>query len=241
MEEMLLQRYTLEQIHPLLEPLIAIGYSNINSYFAPSVRYLPSMPQYRLLMRKSLGTSNQVCAVASLLSQLRSREAAWSEMNFLCLEVNANFRSILVVEEGHIVNGMSSSMTMSEEQFQQAYEQAFWEGLTQELAGLMAIHHLDDIVVSGQRKDAFIERFADSYQVYLFPYSQPDFEGFEVASGAAVIAEGLYGHNICGEIVERLQIRESNGGLKDEAGIVPLKNTMPDSNSDGGFTSLINM
>jgi predicted butyrate kinase (DUF1464 family) len=239
-EDMILQRYTLEQKDRLLELLIAIGYSNINSYFAPSVRYLPTMPQYRLLMRESPGTSNHVCAVASLLSQLRIQEATWSEMNFLCLEVNANLRSILVVEDGQIVNGMSS-MTRSEEQFQEAYEQAFWEGLTQDLAGLMAIHHLEDIVVSGQRREAFIERFADSYQVYHFPYIQPDVEGFEAATGAAAIAEGLFGHSIFAEIVERLQIRKSNGSLKDEAGIVHIKDTMPGSNAAGDFSSLINM
>jgi predicted butyrate kinase (DUF1464 family) len=240
LEDMILQRYTPEQKDRLLELLIAIRYSNINSYFAPSVRYLPTMPQYRLLMRESPGTSNHVCAVASLLSQLRIQEATWSEMNFLCLEVNANLRSILVVEDGQIVNGMSS-MTRSEEQFQEAYEQAFWEGLTQDLAGLMAIHHLEDIVVSGQRKDAFIDRFADSYQVYHFPYIQPDVEGFEAATGAAAIAEGLFGHSIFAEIAERLQIRKSNGSLKDEAGIVHIKDTMPDSNAAGDFSSLINM
>jgi predicted butyrate kinase (DUF1464 family) len=215
LEDMILQRYNSEQKDSLLKLLIAAGHSSINCYFAPSVRYLPTLPPYRLLMRESLGTSNQVCAVASLLSQLRAREAAWSEMNFLCLEVNANFRSILVVEGGQIINGMSS-MTRSHEQFQEACERAFWEGMTQELAGLMAIHHLDDMVIAGQRKEDFNERFADSYQVYLFPYSRPDFEGFEAASGAAVIAEGLYGHNASAEIVERLQISEPNDGHKDE-------------------------
>ena len=221
LEDMILQRYTSEQKDPLLKLLIATGHSSNNSYFAPSVRYLPTMPPYRLLMRESLGTSNHVCTVASLLSQLRARESEWSEMNFLFLEVNANFRSILVVEDGQIINGMSS-MTRSQEQFLEACEQAFWEGLTQELAGLMAIHHLDDIVIAGQRKDAFNERFADNYQVYLFPYSQPDFEGFEAASGAATLAEGLSGHTPSAEIVERLYIREANEGHKDEAGREPL-------------------
>ena len=240
LEDIILQRYSSEQKDPLLELLIAIGYSNINSYLAPSVKYLSSTPQYRLLMRESLGTSNHVCAVAALLSQLRSQEATWAEMNLLCLEVNANLRSILVVEDGQIVNGMNS-MTRSEEQFQEACEQASWEGLTQDLAGLMAIHHLDDIVVSGQRKDAFIERFADSYQVYHFPYIRPDFEGFEAASGAAAIAEGLYGNNTWAEIVERLQIRRTDGGLKSEEGIVPVKDTLPDNNAVGDFYSSIDI
>jgi predicted butyrate kinase (DUF1464 family) len=191
-------------------------------------------------MYKSLGTGNSVCAVAALLSQLRAREAAWSEMNFLCLEVNANCRSILVVEDGQIVNG-GSSMTRSEQRFQEAYEQAYWEGLTQDLAGFMAIHHFDDIVVTGQRKDAFIERFADRYHVYLFPYGQPDAEGFEAASGAAAIAEGLYGEHTCAEIVERLQIRQANVDLKREADIVPGEDTMPGSYSSKNFTGATNI
>ena len=219
LEEMILKRYAPEQKDALLEFLIALGCSNINSYFAPSVRYLPSMPQYRILMRENPGSSNYVCAVAALLSQLRAREAAWSEMNFLCLEVDTTFRSILVVEDGQIVNGMSS-MTRCEDRFQEASEQAYWEGLTQELAGLMAIHHFEDIVVMGRMKDAFIKRFADSYQVYLFPSNEPDFNGFEAALGAATIAEGLFGHNFLLEIVERLQIREANDSLEDGTGIV---------------------
>ena len=89
-------------------------------------------------------------------------------------------------------------------------------------------------------KDAFIERFADSYQVYLFPYSQPDYEGFEAASGAATIAEGLYGQNARAEIVERLQIREVNDSLKDEAGIVAVRATMLGTYSEECFTSAIN-
>jgi Protein of unknown function (DUF1464) len=199
--------YTSEQGETLQKLLIAVGYGNINSYFAPSVKQLSSVPLHRKLMRENLGTANNLCAVAALLTQLRAREAAWSEMKFLCLEVDPNFRSLLVVEDGRIVNGRSS-VARIEDQFQEASQQAFWEGLAQELAGFVAIHHFEDIVVMGQLKDAFIERFADSYRVYLFPYSQPGYEGFEAASGAAAIAGGLYGQNAHAEIVERLQIRE---------------------------------
>lgn len=218
--EMIPRHYTSEQGEMLYEFLIALGYGNINSYFAPSVKQLSSVPLHRKLMRENLGTANDLCAVAALLAQLRAREAAWSEMRFLCLEVDPDFRSILVVEGGRIVNGMSS-VASTDDQLQEASQQAFWEGLAQELAGFVAIHHFEDIVVLGQLKDAFIERFADSYQVYLFPYGKPDFEGFEAASGAAAIAAGLYGQNAHAEIVERLQIRGANNSLKDEAGSFP--------------------
>jgi len=102
----------------------------------------------------------------------------------------------------------------------QALELAFWERLTQDLAGLMAIHHFEDIVVAGQSslKNAVIDRFGDTYQFYLYPQSEPHQEGFETAIGAALIAEGLYYPGLAGEVVERLQIREVS---------VPFSSTSP--------------
>lgn len=191
---------------PTDELLIAIGSLNLHSYGVPSVKYLPSVPPYRKVMRASLGTARDVCAAAALLSHLREREAAWTEVRLLCLEVGRNGKSVLVIEDGWIVNGIDGGEAVRSADCEQAY----WEGLTQEIAGLMAIHHFEDIVVLGQLKDAFIERFAESYQVYLFPYGQPGLDGYEAAMGAAIIAEGLYGHGPASEVVERLQIREAS-------------------------------
>ena len=206
LKDILAKKIPSEQKESLSGFLIAMGYANINSYLAPSVKFLSSVPSHRKLMRDDLGSASNLCAVVSLLMQLKAREAVWSEMNFMCLEVNYGYRSILVVEDGRIVNGMMSVQTGDCDQ--EAAQEAFWEGLTQELAGLLAVHHFEEIVVTGHLKDAFIERFADVYQVYLFPSMQPEFDGFEVALGAAVIAEGLYGRNAFAEIVERLEIRE---------------------------------
>jgi predicted butyrate kinase (DUF1464 family) len=223
--------------------LIAIGSMNLNSYCAPSVKYLPTVSLHRKLVRPHLGAPDSLCAVAALLHGLREREAAWPEMQFLCVKAGYGAKSILVVEDGRIVNGIGGSTdlmthTLLEETYslpnehgdkklgeleqgneakerdyvQQASEQAFWEGLTQELAGLMAIHHLEDMVVMGESKEALIERFADSYQVYLFPNSEVVVEGYESALGAAVIAEGLYCPGLTSEVVERLQIREASAG-----------------------------
>ena len=224
--------------------LIAVGNMNLNSYNAPSVKYLPTVSLHRKLMRPHLGASNSLCATAALLYGLRKREAVWPEMRFLCVKVDQDTKSVLVVEDGRIVNGISdlprgmgalmngvpgyvNESFPNEEDGREfkaqelehrgeaknvvhASEQAFWEGLTQELAGLMAIHHLEDVVVTGENKAALIERFADSYQVYLFPYSELDVEGYESALGAAVIAEGLYAPGLTSEVVERLQVREAS-------------------------------
>lgn len=89
------------------------------------------------------------------------------------------------------------------------YERALWEGLTQDIAGLIAIHHIEDMVVSGDFQEEFIERFAENYQVYLFPSSEADAPGFEGALGAAVLAGGLFLPGKAREIVDQLSIREA--------------------------------
>lgn len=209
--------------------LIAIGSMNLNSYCAPSVKYLPTVSLHRKLMRPHLGASNSLCASAALLYGLRKREAAWPEMQFLCVKVDQDTKSILVVEDGHIINGIGDVPGRRRALAQElgdrgeakymlhASEQAFWEELAQELAGLMAIHHFEDVVVMGESKAAMIERFAGSYQVYLFPYRELDVEGYESALGAAVIAEGLYSPGLTSEVVERLQVREA--GMR----VVPMR------------------
>jgi predicted butyrate kinase (DUF1464 family) len=196
------------------EFLIAIRAINLNSYILPSVKYLPGIPIHRKLLRANLGTSNEVCAVAALLYRLREREAAWPEMRFLFVEVDPHYASVLVLEDGFVINGIGNirgkSTHVATVELNGHIQQAFWEGLTQELAGLMAIHHIEDIVVMGEYRNAFNERFADTYQVYLFPYTETDKQGFEAALGAAVIADGLYCPGLAGEVVERLQIREAS-------------------------------
>src|SRR5260370_28149615 len=189
-------------------------------------------------MRPHLGASNSLCATAALLYVLRKREAAWLEMRFLCVKVDQDAKSILVVEEGCIVNGISdmpggmgalmngvpgyvNESFPNEEDGREfkaqelehrgeaknvvhASEQAFWEGLTQGLAGLRAIHHLEKVVGTVESKAALIERFADCYQVYLFPYSELDVEGYESALGAAVMAEGLHSPGLASELADLL-------------------------------------
>lgn len=193
------------------QSLIAIRNINLHSYLMPSIQYLPGVPEYRKLLRTTLGTSNDVCAVAALLYRLREREATWPEMQFLCVQMGDQRKSIQVVEEGQIVNGIAATTQVAaQEEMQPLYEQALWEGLTQDMAGLMAVHHIEDIVVMGDYQDTLSEYFADKYQVYLFPAGEADMVGREAALGAAIIAEGLYLPGIASEVVEQLQIREAS-------------------------------
>lgn len=226
--------------------LVALRAIDLNSYCVPSVKYLPGVPIHRKLIRPDLGASNSLCTVAALLYGLRKREAIWAEIRLLCVEVGQRMKSVLVVEDGRIVNGIGAILggtdlrsraqmndvanyanmpipedyvatkrellehTVGQGNSHQVFDRAYWEGMAQELAGLIAIHHFEDIVVIGEYKEAFVERFADSYQVYLSPYHGLDEESYESALGAAIIAEGLYRPGLAAEVVERLQIREAS-------------------------------
>jgi predicted butyrate kinase (DUF1464 family) len=193
------------------ELLIAIKESNLHSYLIPSMRYLPGIPLYRRLSPRSAGSSNDVCVVAALLFRLREREATWPEMQLFCVQVNRQFKSIQALEDGGIVNSMATEVPsdVQDERMRVEYERALWEGLTQDIAGLMAIHHIEDIVALGDYQEAFIDHFAENYQVYLFPSTEADTPGFECALGAAVLAEGLFQAGKACEIVERLSIRQA--------------------------------
>jgi predicted butyrate kinase (DUF1464 family) len=212
-----------EELQAFLEGIQPINFTN---YTTPAVPYLPSIPRHRKLNRGEMGTAVTLCSVATLLYRMRQQEANWTEMRFLYLEVAANSRSIVVVKDGQVVDGLSKSMPLelldhsNGEQAEdvQVIEDAFWEGLTQDLAGLMAIHHFVDIVVMdrrtpsesmlGSRKGDVIERLNDTYQFYHFPHGESEPQGFEPAIGAAIIAEGLYGPGLAAEIVNRLQIKK---------------------------------
>lgn len=229
----LVQRY-----HPapafteIREVLRALRSMSARVYCAPSVEYLPTVPLYRRLMRPALGSANEVCAAVALLHHMREQEAPWPEMNFFCVNARENGSCALVIKDGEIVNGLgvlqgsalpsaygyladleSVPEPENEERratLQQAQREAFWEGLTQELAGLIAIHHIEDIVLLGKEGASLIERLADVYQVYLFPHAHTEREGYEAALGAALLAEGLERDGCAREVVERLQIRQAN-------------------------------
>lgn len=196
------------------------------AFLLPGLHAVPTVPIFRRHYRFDLGSSHQLCVGATLLYRMRLQSAAWQEMNFLLLLANANSRSILVVEDGCIVNGIGEiaatgaclegsalqeeSADWSEQLVRgQHAEMEFWEGLTQDLAGLMAIHHLEDIVLLGERKEAVTAHLQEMYQFYLFPQDGDVPEGYEAALGAALISEGLSQPGLPAEVVAHLQIDQA--------------------------------
>jgi len=223
-----------QHVHTTKEFLTALNSFNLSSYSLPPVRQLPSIPAHRQRRRLDMGTSEKLCAITTLLYRMRRQEAIWQEMSFLYLDASHTARSIVVVENGRIVNGIGERAgyaSLQQEQLDQQdesdhsedqalAEQAFWEGLIQDLAGLMAIHHLEDVVVTGPHRNAVLERLEDRYQFYDFPRSPQEQIGFEAAIGASIIAEGLYHPGIAAEVVQRLELPQA-GARPQERIIVP--------------------
>lgn len=233
--ERLVQRY-----HPgpafseVKMALQALGALSLRSYCAPSVAYLSGVPLHRCLMRPALGSASEVCAVVALLHYMRRQEATWEEMNFFYVNAGENGTCVLVIVNGQVVNGIEtlqgSSLSAAysylaqlegaeglkdgerEERaaLQAALDEAFWEGLKQELAGLLALEHSEDMVVLGSQSARLIERLADTYQIYLFPHAHTEREGYESALGAALLGEGLEQEGDSAAVVNRLQICQAN-------------------------------
>ncbi len=237
--ERLVQHYhpttAFTEITAVLQALRALS---LRSYCAPSVEFLPAVPPYRFLLRPALGSASEVCAVVALLRFMREQQASWEEMNFFYVNAGENGTHVLVIVNGQIVNGIDTlqgsavpvaysylaslddAQELAEDEqetraiIQTALDEAFWEGLTQELGGLLALHHSEDMVVLGPRSARLVERLADDYQVYLFPYAHTEREGYEVALGAALLSEGLEeAGSRSAEVVEHLQIRQARREL----------------------------
>jgi len=196
--------------------LVAIGSFNAKNFHLPALKSLKSIPRYRKRKRKDMGNTDKLCSVTTLLYRMRQQEASWPEMRFLYLEVGEDDRSIVVVKDGRIVDGMTVDIeAVAEEEDEDEQEQAFWEGLAEDVAGLMAIHHFEDIVVIDRRSSAqdtlkkrtVVDRLGDTYQLYLFPRSESEPAGFETAIGASLIAEGLFHPSLASEVVDHLQVR----------------------------------
>jgi predicted butyrate kinase (DUF1464 family) len=194
-----------------LETLRTFSKVSSQTYCLPSLMYLQTIPPYRRSYRTDLGTSRSLSQVAYLLFRLREQGAGWGEMNFFFLEVNQFSWSITVIKEGRIVDGILPHVDFRGEDDQVGEaELALWEGLTRSLIGLKEIHQLEDIVLMGERSEAAMKRFEQSYQFYAFP-APPDEQNMMVAAhGASLLAEGLETHGLTAELVAWLKIQASD-------------------------------
>jgi predicted butyrate kinase (DUF1464 family) len=186
-----------------------INAASLKGYQLPAIKYLPEVPRYRRLKYSSLGGAEKLCSVATLLYRMRQQDAPWSEMHFLYLEIGVVSHSITVIRDGYIVDGIGEvSIGYEEAVDEEDRVLAFWERLVQDLAGLIALHQIKDIVIkdyhAATREQNVIDRLGESYQFYLFPRVETEPEGFEGAIGASILAEGLSGLGLSAEVAGRL-------------------------------------
>jgi predicted butyrate kinase (DUF1464 family) len=200
--------------------LVALNTINFRNYVLPAIEYLESLPLHRKLYRGPLGDTPRLCRIATLLYRLRVQETFWSAMCFLYLEVGRYSSSIAVVKEGQIIDAISTKALYAETQdadcegdeHECGVASAFLEMMTQDLAGFLALHHYEDVVLAydslslpgAHLKKALIDRFGDLYQLYLYPAGESEPASFDTAIGAALLAEGLAHPGLAAEIVERL-------------------------------------
>ncbi len=198
----------------------AIKTMSLTSYRIPEISQLASIPRYRKLNRAHMGSSSMLCSVATLLYRMRLQEAVWPEMHFFFLSLSETARNIAVIQDGFVVDGIARVQhealyhDEADGDVRQMVEAAFWEGLTQDLAGLMAVHHCEDIVLLTQNEPAgmhrlhgeVIDHLGDLYPCYLFPAHRDESEGFEATLGAAIVGEGLHSSGVAAEVVERLHL-----------------------------------
>ncbi len=193
---------------------------NLKSSTMPLVRDIPTVPRYRTLNRRQMGFSSTLSALVTLFYRMRLQDAAWTELRFMYLDVDATARKIIIVQDGQIVDGIVRPLQQgffedeAEQEEHVLVMQAFWEELTQDMAGLLALHHFEDVVlktsmmpVKAQHlSSAVIEHLGENYQYYVFPRESEEQEGFESAWGAALVSEGFARPGIAAEVVERLQL-----------------------------------
>jgi hypothetical protein len=212
--------------------LYALRPLNDKCILLPAVKYAPAVPLHRQRFSSTLGLPHTLCMLATLLYRMRQQDADWAEMTFFYLELHPMSYTLVVVKEGSVVDGTICDFTSQresvseppefQEQTSRLLELAFWERLTRDLAGLVAIHYIEDIVLheTGKevrgvehyvdadnqmtRQEAAIERLGDTYKLYLFPQDQNEQAGRETVFGACLLAEGLLHADHAVEIAQRL-------------------------------------
>ncbi|GCE02851.1 hypothetical protein [Dictyobacter aurantiacus] len=192
---------------------------SLQGHLLPSVQYLPTIAAHKRAMRPSLGSAASICHIAYLLYQMRMQDAPWLELTFYYLELLDNAYRLVVLQHGQLVDGsgewkvlpVADCREVDSQKRKDVERQALLEQLTRELAAMMAIHHIEDIVVldhttqpAALRKEVIIDHFADRYRFFHYPQLETELADFEAAQGAALCAYGLSRPGLAAEVVRQL-------------------------------------
>jgi predicted butyrate kinase (DUF1464 family) len=85
----------------------------INAYILPSVKHLPTVPEYRKVNKIDLGTSDKVSAtVVGIKNQMEDYHIHCNQTSFIMVELGHAFNSVIAVEDGKIIDGIGGTNLM---------------------------------------------------------------------------------------------------------------------------------
>ncbi len=83
---------------------------NIPCFILPSVKHLPTVPDYRKISRIDMGTSDKVCSAAHALQSLADEKSAgYRDVTFILAEIGHAFASLVCISKGEIVDGIGGT------------------------------------------------------------------------------------------------------------------------------------
>ncbi len=201
---------TLQTTEMFAQTMSALGKMSMRSYQLPSMDALSSIPLYRQLVHPHFSSSRTLCSLTVLLQHMQRLDASWTEMNFMYLEVFSSSYTLTVVKEGIVIDNISFSLNDTGPQISipglEYYEPvgmetarlaAFWERLELDIAGWLALHHVEDIVIrNGElksgRAEEVIDRLGEQYHLFLYPQEEAIPAEQLIAYGAALLSSGLH-------------------------------------------------
>lgn len=202
--------------------------------FLPGVIHLDTVPAHRKHNRIDLGTADKLCVAALAISRSPVR-------SFCLVELGSAFTACLAVVDGQIVDGLGGTAGASgwrsggawdgevayltgrltkEDLFGGGASELLGESVTRVVAGMLAVHRCERIVLSGRLFDtqpaicAKVERALAALGTieHLPPLAEAWVK--HAAQGAALIADGLAGGQ-WSTLVETLRLRQATGGVID--------------------------
>ncbi len=102
-----------EKLVGLGEILRMIQNKKIPGVIVPSVKHLPTVPQYRKINKIDMGTADKLCtAVTGIRDQMDNYKIPPEESNFIMIEIGYGFTAVLAIENGQIIDGIGGSNIM---------------------------------------------------------------------------------------------------------------------------------
>jgi predicted butyrate kinase (DUF1464 family) len=85
--------------------------AGLETFFLPSIIQLTTVPRWRKINKIDMGTADKMCIAAlSVETVSRKRNASYSEMNHIVVELGGGYNALMTIEEGRIINGIGGTL-----------------------------------------------------------------------------------------------------------------------------------